>query len=137
MTEASIGRGWAFPPSFSRTAASVRMAEGGEKIRQSLVVLLGTTPGERSMRPTYGCDLQRFVFRTATQSVLAEIREAVDAAVRLWEPRIELTGVQASAADEPDGPVLIEISFTLKTTRTRGNLVYPFYLGGPEAGPPP
>jgi phage baseplate assembly protein W len=122
-----LGRGWSFPPSFSKRAGTA-MVSDVEDIRQSLLVLMGTTPGERVMLPTYGCDLTRYLFRDLTTSLLSELHDVVSTAIIRWEPRIDLLAVTAAADPDTPGLVLIEVDFRVRRTNTRTNLVYPFYL---------
>jgi hypothetical protein len=125
---AFLGRGWSFPPSFSQSLASVAMVSGIEDIRQSLWILFGTRPGERVMVPLYGCDLSQYVFRTLDATLLAEISDTVATAILRWEARIDLLSVDAVAAPEEPGLVLITVDFRVRATNSRSNLVYPFYL---------
>jgi len=122
-----LGRGWSFPPIFSKPAHSVALVSDLEDIRQSLTILFQTAPGERVMLPTYGCDLWRFVFRDISASFLSELKDVVSTAILRWEPRIDLLAVEATA-DALAGLVLIEIDFRVRSTNSRSNLVYPFYL---------
>lgn len=129
MTDNSfIGTGWAFPPEFSKRLSSVRMASGIEDIRESLYILLSTIPGERVMLPSYGCDLHRFVFRELGSGLIAEVRDAVSTAIIRWESRIELLACLVTTDTRQRGLLLIELSFQIRGTNGRGNMVYPFYL---------
>ncbi|HEX8580185.1 MAG TPA: GPW/gp25 family protein [Allosphingosinicella sp.] len=123
-----LGRGWSFPPSFSKALASAAMVADLEDIRQSLWVLFGTAPGERVMLPTYGCDLWKYVFRELNTSLLNEISDVVAAAIIRWETRIQLLSVTATVDPEQAGLVLIDVTFLVRAINTRSNLVYPFYL---------
>lgn len=122
-----LGRGWSFPPRVSGVTLGTEMEEGDRDIRQSLFVLLSTPQGERVMVPTYGCDIQRFVFADLTTSLLSEMREMVSTAILRWEPRIDL--IEVTAAIDADDPalVLIGIDYRVRATNTRNNLVFPFY----------
>ncbi|HEX8527243.1 GPW/gp25 family protein [Allosphingosinicella sp.] len=108
-----------------------------EDIWQSLRVLMGTARGERVMLPGYGCDLWRFVFQNLTTTLMTELRDMVTSAVILWEPRIDLVAVTVTEDSSTAGLVLIDVSFRIRATNARSNLVYPFYLteatlaGGP------
>lgn len=123
-----LGTGWGFPPEFSRKAGSCRMVSGLEDIRESLAILLATVPGERVMVPTYGCDLQRFLFQDLTTGLIAQVRETVATAVVRWEPRIDLISCQVSADADQPALLLIDIVFRVRATNVRSNMVYPFYL---------
>jgi phage baseplate assembly protein W len=130
-----LGRGWAFPPAFSKQMRSVAMTADIENVRQSLYLLLQTAPGERVMLPTYGTDLARFFFREPTAATLDEIGKVVATAIRLWEPRIELMRVAASLDAVRIGLILIDIEFLVLATGSRSNMIFPFYLSEalPEA----
>jgi phage baseplate assembly protein W len=123
-----LGRGWSFPPAFSKRSASVAMVSDVEDIKQSLWILISTSQGERVMVPTYGCDLWRFLFRDITTSLLSELRDVVTTAIIRWEPRIDLLAVTATVDPGVPGLVNIEVDFRVRRTNSRTNLVYPFFL---------
>ena len=123
-----LGRGWSFPPSFSKALRSVAMVADIQDIDQSLWVLFGTVPGERVMLPGYGCDLWKYVFRELNTSLLNEISDVVATAITRWETRIELLSVTATADPDQVGLVLIAVDYWVRSINTRSNLVYPFYL---------
>jgi phage baseplate assembly protein W len=123
-----LGTGWAFPPAFTRLGHTAVTASGVEDVRQSLWVLFSTVPGERVMLPTYGCALWRMVFRSLTTTATTEMAEAVRKAVLEWEPRVDLQEVSVKADAALDGRVSIDVSYVIRATNTRDNLVYPFYL---------
>jgi phage baseplate assembly protein W len=125
---AFLGTGWTFPPTFTRRGHTAVLASGVEDVRQSLWVLFSTVPGERVMLPTYGCALWRMVFRSLTTTATTEIGAAVRRAVLEWEPRVDLQAVEVVADQALDGLVSISVSYVIRTTNTRDNLVYPVYL---------
>jgi len=122
-----LGRGWSFPPQFGRTGG-LQMVEEGEDIRQSLHILLSTAPGERVMQPAYGCGLRQLVFGSMDDSLVTEIRDLVERAVRLYEARIDLHSVAVDDSALIEGLLRIELSYTVRSTNSRDNFVYPFYL---------
>ncbi len=125
---AFLGTGWSFPPAFSRSLLGVEMVGGTADIHDSLRILFATTPGERVMLPGYGCDLWRMVFRDLTTTLLTELKDMVEQAIVLWEPRIDVLLVDAVRDPVEDGLVLIGVDFVVRRTNTRSNFVYPFYL---------
>jgi hypothetical protein len=132
---AFLGRGWRFPPRFLGGGAEVETVAGAEDIHQSLRVLLTTRLGERVMRPDFGCSLDDLVFEEADRSLVNRITAAITDAVLYHETRIRLGDVSVEqSADEP-GLLLIRVSYTIRTTNSRFNLVFPFYLQ--EANSPP
>lgn len=124
-----IGRGWRFPPAFSRGALGAAMtATPQEEIEQSLTVLFATRPGERIMRPGYGCDLRRFLFRVVDSSTASEIKDAIGTAILRWEPRITVNGIIVDGRDYLDGRLLVSVDYTVNITNSRSNRVFPLYL---------
>ena len=121
-----IGSGWAFPGQIT-PGGSVRLVQGGEEIDAALRMILTTAPGERVMRPDFGCAMWEQVFAPVNADTLGLIEQSVHEAVARWEPRIELNSV--NALPEGDGSVIaIEISYRVKATNDHRNLVYPFYV---------
>lgn len=130
-----LGTGWSFPPRFSRQSLGVEMVSEEEDIRESLIILLGTSPGERLMVPTYGCELQGLVFHALTRTLATEIEAAVSRAILEWEPRISVLSVTARADAEALGIITISVDYVVRLTNTRSNLVYPFSTGEATLSP--
>ncbi|MFC7387817.1 GPW/gp25 family protein [Sphaerisporangium rhizosphaerae] len=122
-----LGIGWAFPP---RVTAEGRLAEAAyaEDVRQAVLIVLGTSPGERVMRPDFGAGLSAFVFDVINAATLARIENRVRDALVTWEPRIDVESVRVDAADRREGRLLVELDYRVRATNTRHNLVYPFYV---------
>lgn len=120
-----LGRGLAFP--VAPAGPSLGTAEGAEKVRQSIHIILDTEPGERLMRPTFGCGLRRYLMTPNTASTRALIQRDVTDALTAWEPRIRLQDVTVRPGDDP-ALVVIAISYVHVRDGRPGNLVYPFYL---------
>ena len=128
MSEHSfLGTGWGFPPSFNKALSSVEMIKDVEDIQSSLHILLTTRIGERVMQPTYGCNLDELVFESLTTTFKSYIRDLVMTAILFHEPRIKLNNVTLDDSRELEGIVLIEIDYTIRSTNTRFNFVFPYY----------
>jgi uncharacterized protein len=131
-TKSFLGRGWSFPPRFD--AGGIALSAREEKIAQSIRIILGTAPGERVMRPDFGCGINRYVFEVVNASVLNGIRQAVREALILWEPRIEVLGVEVREEEfggqTSRGTLLVSIDYRVRATNSTLNLVYPFFLRG-------
>lgn len=125
---AILGTGWSFPPTFSRSSASVEMVSDDTDIRQSLRILFSTYLGERIMLPRYGSQLGKMVFRAITTTLLSELRDDVRQAILNWEGRIDVDRVTAEPDASVSGLVNITVYYTIRQTNARNNLVYPFYL---------
>ena len=126
-SKAFLGRGWAFPPTFSKGGNTVQMLEAEEDIKNSLEVLLATSLGERLMVPEYGCNLDRQVFESLDTTFATYITEQIRTAITYNEPRVMLDSVDYSD-DALNGRVDITVNFTVVATNTRYNIVYPFFL---------
>jgi phage baseplate assembly protein W len=123
-----LGRGWAFPPTFGAGGASVDMADGVSDIEQSLRIILGTTPGERVMQESFGCDLSRFLFEEIDQRLLNKLSRLVSDAILAHEPRVKLDKVEVTPDDAVYGRLAIRLSYTIRGTNSRFNMVFPYYL---------
>lgn len=122
-----LGRGWSFPVRPDEHTGRVEYESGPEKVRQSIRLILDTDPGERIMRPAFGCGLRRYLMKPNTTATRALIQREVQAALQAWEPRIDLRSVEVTPGED-SALVLIEIFYAHKRDGRPGNLVYPFYL---------
>jgi phage baseplate assembly protein W len=127
LNNSFLGRGWSFPPSFSR-GQGVQMLDGEDDIRSSLQILLGTRIGERVMQPEYGCNTDRMLFESMTTGFQTFMKNQIEKSIIADEPRIDLNNIDLVIQDPASGVVLIVVDYTVRTTNTRTNLVYPFYL---------
>jgi phage baseplate assembly protein W len=106
-----LGTGWRFPPEVS-PAGRFELRSGASLVRQSVLVILGTEPGERLMRPDFGCGLLRYLMEPNTPATREAMIRDIDAALRTWEPRIALDTVSvAPTADQ--NAVLVTVTYTL------------------------
>ena len=128
-----IGRGIAFPMRVDHTG-SIAMTTGAEDIDRSIVMVLSTAKGERLMRPQFGCAIWDQLFEPINPNTLGLMAQAVRDAIGQWEPRVELEDVVTRSDDADLGRVLIDVTYRIRATNDRRNLVYPFYTipGEPE-----
>lgn len=122
-----LGRGWAFPPEFDIEVRTVEMVDTIDDIRQSLHILFSTALGERVMRPEFGCNLEVFQFEPMNNAFLAYLKDMITKAILLHEPRIRLDEIKVES-EQLEGRLLIEVIYVVRTTNTRNNFVYNFYL---------
>ncbi len=127
MASKFLGKGWTFPVKLDGHGR-IAMSEHEQDIRESILILLSTSKGERVMRPDYGCGIEDFVFTTIDVSTLTLIETQVKEALKVWEPRIEVTNVAVSTEDIHEGKLMVRIEYRVRTTNNQFNLVYPFYL---------
>ena len=123
-----LGRGWSFPPTFSKIASQVLMTADEEDINKSLEILLSTTIGERFLQPLYGCNLEDYVFEAMNATTETAIKVTVKNAVLIFEPRIKLLTIELLDDFLTEGRIDILVDYEVINTNTRFNLVYPFYL---------
>lgn len=126
-----IGSGWAFPPRLS-PGGGVALVSGVEEIEGALRMILSTAPGERLMRPDFGCAAWDHVFDPVNGATIGLIEQAVGDAVRRWEPRVEVLAVTGAPAG---AGVIVDVAFRVKATNDRRNLVHPFYAIAGEESP--
>lgn len=126
MASEFLGVGWSFPLEFSEK--HLRLAAYEESIRQSIRLILETARGERVMRPDFGCGLHERVFGLNDATTRAAAADSVREALLDWEPRIDVLDVTVAAAGLEHEVLQIGIEYRVRSTDTRFNLVYPFYL---------
>lgn len=122
-----LGTGWNFPPTFNKASASIEMISNEEDIRSSLEILLSTRIGERIMQPTFGCEMTRLLFESINATLKTYIKDLINDAILYHEPRIILNDLDLIEVDPESGLVEVIIDYTITSTNTRNNYVYPFY----------
>jgi len=132
MTQKIVGRGWAFPPRIGAQGGLALTNERAE-IEQAMRIILSTAPGQRVMRPTFGCRLQELIFAPNNSQTVARARRYVEDALKMWEPRINVVRVNVGPDRDETSRLLIEVEYKVKTTYDQRSLVYPFYLIPEEA----
>ena len=129
-----LGSGWAFPPRFGRDGV-LGMVGNEQDIRESLQIILSTTPGERVMHPTFGCGLSALVFESVDESLKTRIKDLVVRAVTLFEHRVQVELVAVHVDADDHALLRIELGYRIRATNMAANLVFPFYLAGGQATP--
>jgi phage baseplate assembly protein W len=133
MTSEFLGVGWGFPIApIARDdqTEDIALVRHEESIQQAIWIILSTAPGERLMRPDFGCGIHDLVFAVSSPGTEAQIASEVRQALLRWEPRIEALEVKVAPAPADPSQLLIDISYRARATNNRFNLVYPFYLDG-------
>ncbi|MET0771474.1 MAG: GPW/gp25 family protein [Candidatus Limnocylindrales bacterium] len=127
MASELIGAGWAFP---LRTDATGHFAlvDGTQELDEAIRLILGTAPGERPMRPEFGCGIHDLVFASPDASTAGRIAHEVRVALLQWEPRIEVLDVDIGFEAADQGVLLIDIRYQPARSNDPRNLVFPFYV---------
>ena len=138
MTQEIVGRGWSFIAKtglYISPQGGIALTNGRNEIDQAIEIILSTAPGERVMRPTFGCRLHELVFDPNNSHTVAMAHHYIEEALGMWEPRIRVRQVNILPDVDEDGQsfLRIKVEYELKVTRDRRSLVYPFYLIPEEA----
>ncbi len=121
-----LGIGWNFP--VASAAGQTEMAQYEEDVRQAVLIVLLTNPGERVMRPTFGAGLNDFLFEPINSTTTSELAQRVEDSLIDWEPRIDVISVTVNPDANNNAMLLIDIVYRVRATNNVANLVYPFYL---------
>jgi|SRR6185437_8282122 phage baseplate assembly protein W len=124
-----VGRGWSFPV-VPGTNGSIALSAGYFDIDEAITLILGTSIGERVMRPNFGCRIHELVFDPVNGDTLGLAKRYVAEALGWWEPRIDVLAITVTAdLSQADlGKLLIGITYRVRATKDERSLVYPFYL---------
>lgn len=127
MANLIIGRGWHFPPTLDERG-TVALASDDEEIEQSIQIILSTAPGQRVMRPEFGCRVHELVFAPNSPATTGLAGRYVREALGRWEPRIQVMNVDAEPDPGNPGCLVISVAYRVLATHSNRSLVYPFYL---------
>jgi uncharacterized protein len=127
MGQDFLGTGWAFPV-LPDSSGGLRYATGEASIQDCLLVLLQTATGERVMRPDFGTTAPTLVFAPGSPANLRMLEASITDAIQLYEPRVELDSVVAEPTPGEENKVVVSVTYRVRQTNTKANLVFPFYL---------
>jgi uncharacterized protein len=122
-----IGQGFSWPMGVDHTG-SIKLTDGADVLERAMRIVLLTAPGERLMRPQFGCRIWDLLFEPITPNLLGLLAEAVRDALAQWEPRVEVEEVVPRPDGNDGGLVHIQVIYRIRATNDRRNLVYPFYV---------
>ena len=122
-----IGSGVAFPLRVNRRGG-LALVSDREDVEQAIAIILGTAPGERPMRPEFGCAIHDYIFETVDARTLGQVDHEIRVALERWEPRIDVLDITVDLSEADHGRLVIQIAYVLRATNDVRNLVYPFYL---------
>jgi phage baseplate assembly protein W len=122
-----LGTGLAFPLGVDRRGG-LALARDDDDVEQAISIILSTAPGERPMRPEFGCGVHDYVFDVVDAGTLGRMEEQIRTALARWEPRIDVLGIDFEHDPSADGPLAVTIHYRTRATNDVRNLVYPFYV---------
>jgi uncharacterized protein len=120
-----LGSGLAFPLGVDNRGR-IALARDEIDVEQAIGIILSTAPGERPMRPEFGCAVHDCVFERIEADTLARIDRAVRVALDRWEPRIDVEDIVFETRRE--GELLVHLRYRLRATNEVRNLIFPFYV---------
>lgn len=120
-----LGTGWSFPPSFAD--GNIKMSTDENDIHESLMILFGTTTGERFLQPQYGLDMHELMFEPASTTLRTFLIDRIRTAILIYEPRIKVVNLNIDSPNPNEGTLRILLEYEVRATNSRFNLVYPFY----------
>ncbi len=126
MTD-QLGTGVAFPLGVDQRGA-IALAPGETDVEQAITIILATAPGERPMRPDFGCAVHDHVFDVLDAEAFGGIENAVREAIDRWEPRVEVLGVDFEMERQNEGRLGIVLTYSVRDVPGVRNLVHPFYV---------
>jgi len=127
-----VGRGWTFPPRVDERGR-IALATGTDEIEAAMRFILLTATGERVMRPEFGCRAWEYLYEPMNPNTLGLIETAVEEALQRWEPRVTIESVVASEDLTREAVVAVDVTYSVKETNDRRNLVVPYYEIGAES----
>ena len=129
-----IGRGILFPLRVDQSG-SIALGAGADDIDASIRMAIITAPGERVMRPQFGCRIWDLLFEPINANTLGLMAEAVRDTVSQWEPRVDLEDLEVEPDPDRPAQVMIKMRYRVRATNDRRNLVFPFYVIPREVEP--
>jgi uncharacterized protein len=128
MSKSFLGRGWKFPVGVETASGRIAMSEDVQDIKEAIRIILETAPGERLMRPDFGCGIHELVFSTISRATVGLFESRVREGILKWEPRVEIVQLDISTRDAEKGRLEIQLTCRVRDTNSEFNLVFPFYL---------
>ncbi len=126
MTDVFVGKGWAFPVRVNATGG-IALVSNEREIEEAIRLVLGTAPGERPMRPEFGCRIHNYIFASTDATTAGMIADDVRRSLLRWEPRIEVMDVDVGFDVVTPSLVYIDVRYRIRNTNDPRNLVFPFY----------
>ena len=127
VTTDFVGAGWGFPVKVDRSG-SVALVAREREVEQAIRLVLGTAPGERPMRPEFGCRIHDHVFGPADADTAGLVAYDVREALERWEPRIDVDDVVVSFSADDATTLFIDVQYRVRGVNDPRNLVFPFYV---------
>jgi uncharacterized protein len=121
-----VGQGWSWPAGVGHRGG-IALVSGDTELGQAIRLILGTALGERPMRPEFGCGIHDLVFDPSDSTLAGLVAHEVRASLLRWEPRVDVEDVQVTFDPDRPGLALIDVSYAVRSTNDRRNLVVPFY----------
>jgi phage baseplate assembly protein W len=122
-----LGRGLSFPIRLN-DRDRFSMVDGDTDIREAIYIIIHTIPGERVLRPNFGCEIHSLIFHPANNKTAMLAERYIEEALTMWEPRIDLIDIDVTPGATEYGELLIEITYSPKNEHDPRSLIFPYYL---------
>lgn len=126
MAEQFVGSGWSFPLRIGPTGG-IALVSGEQEVEEAMRLILATAPGERPMRPEFGCAIHDLVFAPVNEQTAGRIQHEVYVTLDRWEPRIEVHDVDVTTGEDQN-VLFIDVRYSIRGTNNPRSLVFPFYV---------
>jgi phage baseplate assembly protein W len=123
-----LGTGWSFPPEFRPASGGVAMTSDEADIHASLMILFGTSQGERFLHPKYGLNMRDLLFEPISTTIQTLYKDRIKKAILIYEPRIDIEALELDTSEQLEGRVVLILDYVVRATNSRYNLVYPFNI---------
>lgn len=127
MAEDYVGHGWQYPLG-TDASGGIALSSDDRDLERAMRLILATAPGERPMRPAFGCGIHDFVFAPADANTAGRLALEVKKSLAFWEPRIEVRSVNVSVDEVNHNTLYITINYEKKGSYDPRSLVFPFYV---------
>jgi uncharacterized protein len=108
----------------------IEMVDEEAAVRQAILLLLSTRPGERVMRPEYGADLHRLVFSPNDNTTAGLAIHYVRSTLARWEPRIDIVHIDAGPNPDNNTRLDIVVEYRVRATQSVERLALSMNLAG-------
>ena len=126
-----LGKGMKFPPQINPATGRFVTVSENESVKESIYIILMTQQSERPLRPLFGSNIMSYTFMDLNLTNLTMVVRTVKELIMIQEPRVQDVQVRLSQGAQAD-VILFDISYTVISSNTRDNFVFPFYLNVDE-----
>jgi len=128
-----VGKGIDFPLRYDDTEVigTLETSTAGERINDSIHIILATRIGERVFNLEFGSRLPTLVFEPNDELLQRLLVLYTYEALQRWEKRIHITNVTLVSNLSGDESVIgVSIAYSIRNSHIQGSYTYPFVKSG-------